>query len=50
MPRPATVLITGDQASIIRQREEEADVLRRDLIPDHLNSRLRRDEELQPVD
>ncbi len=36
MPRPATVLVTGDQATIIRQRETETDVLRRDIMPEHL--------------
>ena len=36
MPRPATVLVTGDQAGIIRRAESESDVLRRDVIPDHL--------------
>jgi diaminopimelate decarboxylase len=50
MPRPATVLVTGDQASVIRRRENEADVLRRDLIPDHLARHIRREEEMQPVD
>ena len=36
MPRPATVLVTGDQASVIRRRETEADVFRRDVMPEHL--------------
>ena len=36
MPRPATVLVTGNQASVIRQREVEEDVFRRDVIPEHL--------------
>lgn len=36
MPRPATVLVTGDRASVIRRRETEADVFRRDEIPAHL--------------
>jgi diaminopimelate decarboxylase len=36
MPRPATVLVTGDRASVIRRRETEEDVFRRDIIPDHL--------------
>jgi diaminopimelate decarboxylase len=36
IPRPATVLVTGDQASIIRRRETEADVFRRDVMPEHL--------------
>jgi diaminopimelate decarboxylase len=35
MPRPATVLVTGDQASIIRRRETEADVFGRDVMPEH---------------
>jgi diaminopimelate decarboxylase len=39
MPRPATVLVTGDRAAIIRRRETEQDVLARDLIPEHLVSR-----------
>jgi diaminopimelate decarboxylase len=50
MPRPATVLVTGDQASVIRRRETEADVLRRDLIPDHLTRGSRQQEVVQPVD
>jgi diaminopimelate decarboxylase len=37
MPRPATVLVTGDQATVIRRRESEADVFRRDVVPEHLN-------------
>jgi diaminopimelate decarboxylase len=36
IPRPATVLVTDDQATIIRRRETEADVFRRDLVPEHL--------------
>jgi len=36
MPRPATALVTGDRASIIRRREMEADVFRRDVMPEHL--------------
>ena len=36
MPRPATVLVTGDQAHIFRQAETEADVLSRDALPTHL--------------
>jgi diaminopimelate decarboxylase len=38
MPRPATVLVTGDQAHIIRLAETEADVLSRDVVPAHLVS------------
>jgi diaminopimelate decarboxylase len=36
IPRPASVLVTGDRAAVIRQGEAEEDVLRRDRIPDHL--------------
>ncbi len=38
IPRPATVLVTGDRASIIRRRETEEDVLRRDVMPEHLRA------------
>jgi diaminopimelate decarboxylase len=41
IPRPATILVRGDQAYVVRERETEADVFRRDVIPDHL---LRPDE------
>jgi diaminopimelate decarboxylase len=44
LPRPATVLVTGDQASVIRQREVEEDVFRRDVIPEHLQKREGTDE------
>ncbi len=36
MPRPATVLVTGDRAGVIRRAETEEDVFRRDVIPQHL--------------
>jgi diaminopimelate decarboxylase len=36
LPRPATVLVTGDRAAVVRRRESEADVLRRDVMPEHL--------------
>jgi diaminopimelate decarboxylase len=36
LPRPATVLVTGDRAIIIRRAETEEDVFRRDALPDHL--------------
>ena len=36
MPRPATVLVTGGQAAIVRRRETEADVFSRDSVPEHL--------------
>ena len=40
MPRPATVLVTGDQAHIIRHAETEAEVLSRDTMPAHLERQL----------
>ncbi|MEW6366440.1 MAG: hypothetical protein AB1714_17580 [Acidobacteriota bacterium] len=39
MPRPATILVTGSRAEIIRQRESEEDVFRRDRVPKHLRER-----------
>jgi diaminopimelate decarboxylase len=36
MPRPATLLVKGDRASVIRRAEAEEDVFRRDVVPDHL--------------
>jgi diaminopimelate decarboxylase len=36
IPRPATLLVTGDRASVIRRAEAEEDVFRRDVVPDHL--------------
>jgi diaminopimelate decarboxylase len=36
IPRPATVLVTGDRAEVVRRRETEEDVFRRDLLPAHL--------------
>lgn len=36
IPRPATVLVIGDRAAVIRRRETEEDVLRRDLFRAHL--------------
>jgi len=33
LPRPATILVTGNRAEIIRRAETEEDVFRRDLIP-----------------
>lgn len=38
LPRPATILVTGDHASVIRRRETEQDVFRRDLVPEHLTT------------
>lgn len=36
MPRPASVLVTGDRAAIIRRAEDLEDVFRRDELPEHL--------------
>lgn len=36
MPRPATVLVRGEEAHLIRRRETEAEVFQRDAIPPHL--------------
>jgi len=36
MPRPATLLVTGDEISVIRRAEEESEIFRRDVIPEHL--------------
>jgi diaminopimelate decarboxylase len=36
LPRPTTVLVTRDQAVVIRRCETRADVFRRDVMPDHL--------------
>jgi diaminopimelate decarboxylase len=36
IPRPATVLVTGGQAAVIRRRETDEDVFRRDVVPQHL--------------
>jgi diaminopimelate decarboxylase len=41
MPRPASVLVTGDRASLIRRRETEEDVFRRDVMPVHLEGSMR---------
>jgi diaminopimelate decarboxylase len=37
IPRPATVLVTGGQATVIRIRETEEDLFFRDVIPEHLD-------------
>lgn len=41
MPRPATYLVKGDTAYLIRKPETLDDVFRRDVMPDHLKSRVR---------
>ncbi len=38
MPRPATLLVTGDRISVIRRAETQEDVFRRDEIPEHLET------------
>jgi diaminopimelate decarboxylase len=40
MPRPATVLVHGEEAYVVRRRETEEDVFRRDSIPEHLTASL----------
>jgi diaminopimelate decarboxylase len=36
LPRPATVLVTGDQSEIVKRAETIEDVFRRDVIPERL--------------
>jgi diaminopimelate decarboxylase len=36
MPRPATVLVTGDQSEIVKRAETIEDVFKRDVIPERL--------------
>ena len=38
MPRPATMLVSGDEISIIRRAETQEDVFNRDVIPEHLKA------------
>jgi diaminopimelate decarboxylase len=40
IPRPATVLVTGDRTATVRQRETEQDVFRRDVMPEHLRREM----------
>ena len=46
LPRPATILVTGDQARVIRRAESQDEVFRRDEIPEHLKRQPKND---QPV-
>ena len=41
MPRPATVLVTGDRAEIVKRAETIDDVFRRDVIPERLSGATR---------
>ncbi|NLF12470.1 MAG: hypothetical protein GX597_11845 [Anaerolineaceae bacterium] len=41
IPRPATVLVTGGRAAVVRRRETEEDVFRRDVLPEHLQGGAR---------
>ena len=43
MPRPATVLVTGARAAVIRRGETEEDVFRRDVVPEHLQQEAGRE-------
>jgi diaminopimelate decarboxylase len=36
IPRPPTILVTGDRAEVVRRRETDEDVRRRDRVPEHL--------------
>jgi diaminopimelate decarboxylase len=36
MPRPATLLVTGDRISVIRRAESQEEVFARDVVPEHL--------------
>ena len=36
LPRPATVLVSGDRSEVIRRREREDEVFRRDVVPARL--------------
>jgi diaminopimelate decarboxylase len=38
MPRPASVLVTGDEAEVIRRRERQEEVFQRDVIPARLQA------------
>ena len=38
MPRPATLLVTGDKVNVIRKAESQDDVFARDELPAHLRS------------
>lgn len=39
LPRPATLLVTGDSAEIVRRAETIEDIFQRDIIPERLNNR-----------
>ncbi|HEY1419609.1 MAG TPA: hypothetical protein VGG90_02745 [Candidatus Dormibacteraeota bacterium] len=39
LPRPATILVTGDQAQLVKRAETVEDVFARDLVPERLASR-----------
>jgi diaminopimelate decarboxylase len=38
LPRPATVLVRGTTAEVVKRRETIEDVLRRDIVPERLRS------------
>lgn len=38
MPRPATLLVSGDKISVIRRAETQEDVFKRDEVPKHLEN------------
>jgi len=41
IPRPATLLVSGGNAAVIRRAESQDEVFRRDVVPDHLSSKGR---------
>lgn len=43
LPRPATILVTGDRPTVIRRKETEEDVFRRDVLPEHLDRKYKSD-------
>lgn len=48
MPRPAAVLVTGDQAAVIRRAENLDDVFRRDELPEHLTPLVKQQTDDRP--
>jgi diaminopimelate decarboxylase len=40
MPRPASVLVSGNKSSIIRRAEREEDIFKRDVMPEHLQKKV----------
>ncbi len=49
MPRPASVLVTGDRAAVIRRAEKLDDVFARDELPEHLAPFDTAEDDQQPI-